>query len=93
MTTEDILEYLEIHRSIILTLDALDVDKVKNRISNKRSKDKQFLREEDNTRLVFRQLPTANTSTKGNKVRLQVTIVSYALPVLGMEAAPKEEDF
>lgn len=43
MTTNEILDFLEVNRSIILTLHAQDVAKVKARISNKRSRDRDFL--------------------------------------------------
>jgi len=92
MTTTEILDYLEVHKSIILTLAKDDIPKVKARLSNKRSRDKLVLPEEESTRLAFKTLPyiKEDKDEKPHLALLRITIVSESLPVLDITPA---EDF
>jgi len=87
MTTSEILDYLEVQRSIILTLHKEDVDKMKARLSNKRSRDRDFLGKQANLpRLAYKILKENDDDT----VKLRVTIRDDDVEVLGISPT---EDF
>lgn len=94
MNTQELMDAVVEHESIILTLSIAQVPIVKSRLSNMRSRQQVKLEEfaEDNRRLEYVEIPIGGEAGK-TKIKLRISLVGKGKQLEGIDSLVPAEDF